>query len=182
MKKISKQVIACFIICSVVSISISIPIYFSGKRKGYQLAYDELQKPVFENWIYLQKENQSMYITPCLGFGLNLSENVENKLINTTIIDTILETVYVLNITATTGNLTAFGFAVIFNDAFSLHYWTRTTRYYDLYYNITPNIGRTVYKSNYREGIHYPTSYINFRGFETARIIRLEIFISNIVY
>lgn len=182
MKRITKNILICIIICGFVSLSLSIPLYFSGIRKGYHLAYGELEKPTFENWIFLQKENQSMNIAPSFGFGLNFSKDIENKSTNTTIMDTSLETVYVLNITATKGNLTGYGFAIIFNDAISLHYWTRITYYYETYYNISARMGRTVNRENYKEGIYYLTSYINFRGFDIAKIIRLEIFISDVIY
>ena len=175
-----------YLIISILAItfvcSISIPVYYLRFNAGYNSAVQELQSPIFDNWIIIQGCNTNGHLNPSCGFGLNFSSNTWNKQINNTLIQTHSEIIYSINITASTGNLTEFTFLFFFNDASSFHYWKRFSYHYSEYINRTPYLGRTIFRNSTSTGIYISNHYINFRGFSVVNIIQLEIFISSINY
>ncbi len=174
----TKVAVSLIIFFFISGIAVSTSVYFRGLRRGYNQAVEDLKTPYFENWVFFQNESITKNIFPSIGFELNFSNDITDLEINTSImIWEPSEIYYLMNIYATSGNLTEFGFKIFFNDAVYIIYRKRTTRYYEDVYNTNEGLPLLVNREDYPEGIFYPRSYINFVGFEDVKLIKITMIV-----
>jgi len=181
--KLNKKYVFILLVIMLISGSIvsSILLYNTGLNVGYEDAREEYSKPNYDYWLFLQDNKTENIVEPVIGFGLNFSDDTEDIQLKH-ILNVTDEEVYGITITASKGNLTEYGFMLIFNDAAQLHYYFMVVRYYESMPRIVSYPGKSINRSDFSNGIHYPTSFINFIGFNLAKSIVLVIVVSDIIF